>query len=320
MSSATAAGGASQGPSARAQEEGSIALRTGVRLHYVARGEGPLLILLHGFPEHWYAWRHMIGPLAAEGYRVVAPDMRGYNTSDKPRAVEDYYAETLGDDVAALIEALGAERAIVVGHDWGGAAAWLLAMRHPERVERLVVMNMPHPAVFAEAWGTLRQRLRSAYFYFFRMRSLAAFVFRRMNALPQRLMLWWFSGRAPRWRDLEPYARAALQPGAMKAMMSYYTALLDREPEALLAFVRPIDLPVRVLWGTEDPAFGEALADPGPYVDRGQLAIVKLPGLGHFLHLHDPPRVLQALREALTSPADPTLLRAGLESRGRIRR
>lgn len=301
-----------------APEDGTVALRTGVRLHYVAQGAGPLVVLLHGFPEHGYAWRHAMAPLAAAGYRVVAPDMRGYNTSDKPAAVEDYYAEKLGEDVAALIEALGAERAIVVGHDWGGVAAWFFAMHHPERLERLVILNMPHPAVFAAAWGTLRQRLRSAYFYFFRLRSLAAFLFRRLGALPQRLMLWLFSGRVPPWRELWPYAEAALRPGAMKAMMTYYTALLDRDPQALLDLVRPITAPVRVLWGTEDPAFDRALADPGPHVDRGQLAIEELEGLGHFLHLQDPPRVTAALLRALDSPPDPALWRSGLEARGRL--
>ncbi len=300
-------------------EEGTIDLRTGVRLHYVAQGTGPLVVLLHGFPEHGYAWRHAMAPLAAAGYRVVAPDMRGYNTSDKPTEVEAYYAEKLGEDVAALIEGLGADRAVVVGHDWGGAAAWFFAMHHPKQLERLVILNMPHPAVFAEAWGTLRQRLRSAYFYFFRMRSIAAFVFRRFSALPQRLMLWFFAGRVPPWRELWPYAEAGLRPGTMKAMMTYYTALLDRDPQALLALVRPIDAPVRILWGTEDPAFGEALSDPGLHVNRAQLGIEKLEGLGHFLHLQDPRRVTNALVRALTSPPDPALRRFGLEARGRLR-
>jgi pimeloyl-ACP methyl ester carboxylesterase len=120
----------------------------GVRLHYVEQGSGPLVILLHGFPDFWYCWRHQMPALAAAGYRVVAPDLRGYNESERPQGVVAYGLDTLASDVAALIQALGAERATVVGHDWGGLVAWHAAMHHPEVVSSLVIMNAPHPAVF----------------------------------------------------------------------------------------------------------------------------------------------------------------------------
>jgi pimeloyl-ACP methyl ester carboxylesterase len=116
----------------------------GLRLHCVEAGTGPLVVLLHGFPEFWYAWRHQIPALADAGYRVVAPDLRGYNTSDKPSRVRDYRPRVLVQDVADLIVALGAGSAAVAGHDWGGGLAWLLAMQHPKRVERLVLLNAPH--------------------------------------------------------------------------------------------------------------------------------------------------------------------------------
>src|SRR5947209_14470052 len=116
------------------------ALVNGVRLHLVEAGSGPPVVLLHGFPEFWYAWRHQIPALAAAGFRVVAPDQRGYNLSDKPPDVGSYRLENLAGDVAGLIRATGRERAAVVGHDWGGAVAWAIAMRHPERVERLVIL------------------------------------------------------------------------------------------------------------------------------------------------------------------------------------
>src|SRR5437763_1427807 len=118
-----------------------------VRLHYVEAGDGPLVVLLHGFPEYWYSWRHQIPALAAAGFRVVAPDLRGYNLSSKPRRVRAYDVEYLARDVARLIECCGAERAAaVVGHDWGGGVAWTVAMRYPALLERLAILNVPHPA------------------------------------------------------------------------------------------------------------------------------------------------------------------------------
>src|SRR5829696_2535312 len=130
--------------SARAMAHRSVDVQ-GLRLHCVEAGTGPLVVLLHAFPEFWYAWRHQIPALADAGYRGVAPDLPGYNTSDKPRRVRDYRPEVLAQEVADLIVALGADSAAVAGHDWGGVLAWLVAMHHLERVQRLVVLNAPHP-------------------------------------------------------------------------------------------------------------------------------------------------------------------------------
>ena len=266
-------------------------------MHYVSAGRGPLVILLHGFPEYWGGWHAQIEALMAAGFRVVAPDLRGYNRTDKPDAVADYFLEHVADDVAHLVEHLGAEPAIVVGHDWGGAVAWLHAMRHPAQVKRLAILNMPHPAVFAAAWSTWRQQLKSFYFYFFARRDLAAFVFRQFGGFPQRLMLWWFSHRSASWRSFDHYGRAGLEPGAMRGMMSWYSALLARAPDALVEQVRPLTLPILVLWGTRDPAFSEKLADPGDHVDRDRLTIRKLRGAGHFIHLERAQEVSRALVE-----------------------
>src|SRR4029453_11043505 len=135
----------------------------GLRLHCVEAGTGPLVVLLHGFPEFWYAWRHQLPALADAGYRVVAPDLPGYHTSDKPPRVRDYRPRLLAQEVADLILALGADSATVAGHDWGGALAWLLAMHHPERVQRLVVLNAPHPIRFLKGLTSPRQLRRSWY-------------------------------------------------------------------------------------------------------------------------------------------------------------
>ena len=269
----------------------------GVRLHYVSAGRGPLVVLLHGFPEYWGGWHAQIARLVEAGFRVVAPDLRGYGQSDKPEPVEAYYLERLADDVGALLTHLDAGPAVVVGHDWGGAVAWMHAMRHPAQVKRLAVLNMPHPAIFAAAWKTFRQKLKSFYFYFFRMRWLAAFMFRRFRAFGQRFMLYVFSRRVARWRAFDHYADEGLRPGAMKAMMSWYTALLARDPDTMIQLVRPLRLPILVLWGDEDPAFGEALADPGEHVDRDRLEVRYLRGAGHFIHLERADEVSEALAD-----------------------
>src|SRR5262249_22187334 len=141
----------------------------GLAFHYVEAGTGPLVVLLHGFPEFWYAWRHQIPALAGAGYYVVAPDLRGYNESDKPLGVRNYRIELLVQDVVALIEHTGVRRAVVVGHDWGGVIAWQLAMDHPERVDRLVILNAPHPAAFLRELRRPTQLLRSAYMLFFQL-------------------------------------------------------------------------------------------------------------------------------------------------------
>ena len=134
----------------------------GVRLHYVTRGAGKLLVLLHGFPEFWYSWRHQIPPLA-EHFRIVAPDMRGYNESDKPAGVASYRLDLLTADVMGLIRAFGEDKAIVVGHDWGGGVAWTFAADFPQATERLIVLNCPHPGAFQQQIRSNFRQLRRSW-------------------------------------------------------------------------------------------------------------------------------------------------------------
>ena len=143
-----------------------------VRLHYVEAGDGPLIVLLHGFPEFWYGWRLQIAPLAAAGFRVVAPDLRGYNLSSKPDGIAAYGADQLAADVRGLIQERGAESALVVGHDWGGTAAWTLAMNHPEVVERLAILDAAHPRKLNEGLRHPSQLRRSWYFFYFQLPDL----------------------------------------------------------------------------------------------------------------------------------------------------
>ena len=136
-------------------------------LHYVEAGDGPLIVLLHGFPEFWFGWRLQIAPLAAAGFRVVAPDTRGYNLSSKPEGFEAYAVDLLAADIRALIGELGAESALLVGHDWGGSIAWTTAMNHPEVVDRLAILNAAHPRRLQQGLRNPNQLRKSWYFFFF---------------------------------------------------------------------------------------------------------------------------------------------------------
>jgi epoxide hydrolase 4 len=181
--------------------DGGTELREGyaevgdVRLHYVEAGDGPLLVLLHGFPEFWFSWRLQIAPLAAAGFRVVAPDLRGYNLSSRPDGVEAYGADKLAGDVRGLIRELGADSALLVGHDWGGTVAWATAMNHPEVVNRLAILNAAHPRRLNQGLRNPNQLLKLWYFFFF-----------QLPALPERIV------RAGHWRFFRRYQRDARPP------------------------------------------------------------------------------------------------------------
>jgi pimeloyl-ACP methyl ester carboxylesterase len=263
-----------------------------VRLHYVEAGQGPLVVLLHGFPEFWYSWRFQIPALAAAGLRVVAPDMRGYNMSDKPRGVAAYDVDLLARDVARLIRACGAERASVVGHDWGGGVAWLFAMRYPALLERLAILNAPHPVRFLRGLAHPRQLLRSAYIFFFQVPWLPEAVWRAGDF---RLLRWVFRTDPLRpdaftAEDIARYVDALAQPGALTGALNYYRALVRRNPLRARAALRPITAPVLVIWGERDRALGPELAAPPPaWVPRARL--VRLPDASHWVQNDRPERV-----------------------------
>ena len=166
-------------------------------LHYVEAGSGVPVVLLHGFPEFWYSWRHQIAALAAAGYRPIAPDLPGYNESDKPTGIASYRLELLVDDIARFIGAVAGGPAAVVGHDWGGVIAWELAMRRPELVTRLAILNAPHPAAFHRELQTPRQLLRSWYALFFQLPWLPEWLAAARNyALLRRLSALLHPGRS----------------------------------------------------------------------------------------------------------------------------
>ena len=264
-----------------------------VRLHYVEAGEGPLVVLLHGFPEFWYAWRRQIEPLAAAGFRVVAPDMRGYNLSSKPAGVGAYDLDPLAADIRDLIAERGASRACVAGHDWGGAVAWTTAMLHPEVVERLAILNAPHPRRFIEAMRNPRQLAKSWYMLLF-----------QLPFLPERIGPHGFRSAflddarpgAFTPEDLKHYEAAWAQPGALTASLNYYRALSRLTPWGAERRIVPIEAPTRVIWGTRDRYLVPDLAEPRhsdvPNLDR----VVHL-DTSHWVQHDEPEQIVDQLTE-----------------------
>ncbi len=271
----------------------------GARLHVALAGppDGPLVVLLHGFPELWYAWRNQLGPLAAAGFRVAAPDQRGYAGSDKPSDLAAYTRDRLADDVAALIHGLGRERAAVIGHDWGAAVAWWLALQRPQIVARLAALNVPHPRVFAQALRTPAQLRRSWYMGFFQLPWLPEALLGARGA--RRLLQLMRRSTAPgscSEEDLAVYREAYLAPGALRGMLAWYRAAVRRRARPGQDPVQP---PTLLLWGRRDQALGEELARPS--IDRcreGELVLVE--DAGHFVALDAWPTVNRELLRFLS--------------------
>ena len=282
------------------QAVGSLRFRTnGVELHGVAAGppDGPLIVLLHGFPEFWYGWRHQIGPLAAAGLRVLAPDLRGYNLSSKPDRIAAYTLDALADDVLGLADALGRRRFAVVGHDWGGILAWHLAARDPERVERAAVLNAPHPGTMrAYARAHPSQMAKSWYVAFFRLPALPEAMLRAADFAWLRNGLV-RSSRPGTFRpeDLRRYREAWSQPGAITGGLNWYRALRLRSgtPKPL-----QIHVPVRVIWGDRDAFLNRDLAEAGlASCERGEA--FHLADATHWVQHEEPERVNRLLLDFL---------------------
>jgi epoxide hydrolase 4 len=275
---------------------GEAQVGAGIRLHYVEAGEGPLVVLLHGFPEFWYSWRHQIPILARAGFHVVAPDMRGYNLSDKPLGWRAYDAEHLARDIAGLIRHFGVERAHVVGHDWGAAVAYTVAMRHPEVVEKLAILNVPHPERMLSGFRTARQLRKSWYMFFFQIPGLPEKMIERDGFSFFKRSLRADSREAFSDTDLECYVEAWSRPGALTAMVNYYRAALRRSPKAALAGLRRIDTPTLVIWGERDRHLGAALAEPlAQWVSN--VRVERLPEATHWVQHDAPERVSELLLE-----------------------
>ncbi|HEX8854932.1 MAG TPA: alpha/beta hydrolase [Thermoleophilaceae bacterium] len=267
-----------------------------VKLHYVEAGDGPLILLLHGFPEFWFGWRLQIAPLAAAGFRVVAPDTRGYNLSSKPDGVAAYSADKLAADITGLIRELGAESALVVGHDWGGTIAWTMAMNNPEVVQRLAILNAAHPRRLQQGLRTPGQLRKSWYFFFFQPPGLPE---RLVRARDWRFFRRFLGDARPAFtpEEMDRYIEAWSLPGAATGMLNYYRAAVRQSPKQAEAQLRPISAPTLVIWGQRDRYLGPTLAEPDrndvPNLDR----VERLPDASHWVHHDESERVTQLLTD-----------------------
>jgi pimeloyl-ACP methyl ester carboxylesterase len=271
----------------------------GIRIHYVTSGSGPLVVLLHGFPDFWFGWREQIPALARAGFRVVAPDLRGYDLSAKPRAIAAYTVDRIVDDVTNLFRHLSVERAAIVGHDWGGAIAWAFAMRQPERLRRLAILNAPHPERFARALRDPRQLVRSWYMLFFQLPALPEALFRARSYDAIRRLYQTDPARPFSDADIARYVDAIAQPGALTGMINWYRALF-RNATHMRASLRRIDAPTLVLWGDRDRYLSRFLAEPSrQWVPHA--TVVHFPNATHWLQHDEAGAVNERLVEFLSA-------------------
>lgn len=270
----------------------------GLQLHTLIAGpsDGQLVVLLHGFPESWYSWRKQIKPLVEAGYRVVVPDQRGYNLSDKPAGVHNYDTAALAADIRELIRTFERERAVIVGHDWGGTVAWRLATEHPDLVEKLIVLNSPHPAAFRrELRENPAQQQKSWYMFLFQLPWLPEAL---LGHSPMSTVNLFFRRNAANQDayssyDLHAMATMLSQPGALTAMVNWYRAAFrhsEQRPGTTVA------APTLIIWGENDAALGKSLTyGLEPWVPN--LKIHYIPNCGHWVQNEAPEEVNAQLLE-----------------------
>ncbi len=274
-----------------------------ITLHLAEAGpvDGTPVVFLHGFPDCWISWRAQLPVLAEAGFRVIAPDLRGYGLSSRPPAIADYRIDALLQDIVALIELAAGGRAHIVGHDWGGALAWSLAMLHPDRVDRLAVLNAPHPASFLRALRSPDQLRRSWYMLAFQIpilpERILAHLSRTHGLAPGPVV-----GVPPLPDEVRAvYAQCFDSAAALRGPVHYYRAMARHELPAIRRRLRPIDRPTLVIWGLDDQVLGPALLDDLPEHVR-DLRIERLPGIGHFVQQQAPDAVNRLLLDFLSPP------------------
>jgi pimeloyl-ACP methyl ester carboxylesterase len=279
----------------------------GVRLHYVATGDGPLILFLHGFPEFWYEWRNLL-PEFGKDHLAVAPDMRGYNLSAKPGDLEQYRMKFLVEDVRALAASLGHQKFVLVGHDWGGAVAWAFAIAHPECLHKLVIVNAPHPGVFArELDRNPAQQKASQYMLMFR----TAQAEEKLSANNYRWLLSAFGldGALLSKEEQSAYVEAWSQPGALTGGLNYYRANHAGPPDARFNkssgnfAIDPtrlvVKVPTLVVWGERDTALLTGNLDGLPEFVP-QLIVKRIPDGTHWVIHEKPAEVSGYIREFLS--------------------
>jgi epoxide hydrolase 4 len=268
-----------------------------IRLHCVTQGEGELVILLHGFPEFWYSWRHQI-PVLARHFKVVVPDLRGYNYSDKPAT--GYDLDTLSSDVMGLIKSLGYTKAHIVGHDWGGAIAWHIAQKFPQVLDKLAILNAPHPQQFLQEIGTnLDQFRRSWYLFAFQMPGIPEWLIQQNI---KEFVLNVFRGQAVRKgafsaEDNQIYQEALAKPGVLGAALNYYRNFLAPQNwlNNLATTPQLITSPTLVLWGEEDSMLSQKLTNGMAKLVSAPFQLKLIPQCGHWIQQEVPQTVNREL-------------------------
>ena len=281
----------------------------GVRLHYAERGEGELVILLHGFPEFWYSWRHQLAHLG-ERYHVVAPDMRGYNLSDKPPRVEDYRLDKLVDDVTGLIRHFGERQAVVVGHDWGAGVAWATAFKHPEYVSRLVTLQVP-PAPCWRANMTFKQALRSWYMLFFQLPYVPEWLISTQDFAFVERSLKHTVGRRGTFTDTDiaMYKKALRESNAVTSAINYYRANFfqlffshKKEKDKDDLSDNRVHVPTLFIYGEQDAFIvPETTRGVDRYVDAPYRE-VRFKQFGHWIQNEGPKEINAELTSFLETP------------------
>lgn len=279
----------------------------GIRLHYAETGQQnpDLVLLLHGFPEFWYSWRHQLKALG-QHFHVVAPDMRGYNLSDKPSRVEDYAMDLLVDDVVGIVDHFGATKAAVVGHDWGAGVAWAVAQMNPERVSKLAVMQVP-PAAVWRANMSLRQLMRSWYMFLFQLPRVPEFLIsmRNFDAIDRTFRDQVITKGAFSDEAIELYKEAMRKPGALTAAVNYYRANVGRvfrKPDANEGRASRAQVPTLFIFAEQDFAIiPETVRGVSNFVNAPYTE-VRVPESGHWVQNEAPEKVNAALITFLSTP------------------
>ncbi len=268
-----------------------------VKLHYVTEGEGPLMLMLHGFPEFWYSWRYQI-PEFAKYFQVVAVDLRGYNDSDKPKEQSAYVMDEFIKDVEGVIRGLGHEKCVLVGHDWGGAIAWYFAYTYPQMLEKLIVLNIPHPAKFSQGMRTPQQLLKSFYIFLFQLPWLPEFLieFSDYQLLENAFQGMAVDKSAFTAADINAYKHAAAKPGALTAMLNYYRNIFQQN--LFNSSWGILEVPTLMIWGENDSALGKELSyGTEAYVRDFRIRYIS--NCSHWVQQEKPELVNQYMREFL---------------------
>jgi pimeloyl-ACP methyl ester carboxylesterase len=270
----------------------------GIKLHVMEAGpaDGPMILFLHGFPEFWYAWRKQLQYFAEKGYLVVAPDQRGYNLSDKPDGIASYKIDELAKDIIGLIDTYGRRQIFLVGHDWGASVSWWVALKYPERIAKLVILNVPHPKVMAKHVFTDTEQMKKSWYIFYFQIPGAVDKLAAASNYEWALQLIMTSANPGAFTptELEEYRKAFQQPGAFTAMVNWYRAMVQTQQVPPKSF--DVTMPMILMWGEDDVAMLPQLADESmPYCKQGKL--IKMPGVSHWIQHEQADRVNALIEE-----------------------